>query len=244
MLILMPLLLLAFWHIERRAEWPVLPLSLFRNLGFVIASASVGFVFLSAFVVWFIFPFFVAETLGRGPATLGAMLATASLCGVGCSLLGGSLTDRFGSRFIGALGMLAIGSGLAMMGLLDGKSSLAEVTLWVSLTGSGNGLVQAASFSLAMRSVPPGRFGTAGAMLSLTQALGSITAIVVFGGVFAMRSDHHLAALAGSAGAEAAAFLLAYRDVFMIGAGVAVAGALVAAFGRPPKDVMATGTRV
>ena len=237
MLVVMPVLLVAFWQIERRAEWPVLPLHLFRNRGFVISSASMGFVYLSSFVVWFIFPFFVAETLGRGPETLGAMLATASLFGVGCSLLGGWLCDRFGSRFIGAVGMLAIAAGLAMMGLLDGGSSLTSVTLWVSLTGSGNGLVQAASFTLVMRSVSPERFGTAGAMLSLTQALGSITAIVFFGGLFAMRGDHHLAQLAGTAGADAAAFLLAYRDAFVIGAAVGLIGVVVAAFGRPPKQL-------
>ncbi|CAI8014437.1 hypothetical protein GBAR_LOCUS9020 [Geodia barretti] len=124
-----------------------------------------------------------------------------------------------------------------MMGLLDAESSLAEVALWVSLTGTGNGLVQAACYSLVMKSVNPERFGTAGAMISLTQALGSISAIVIIGGIFAARGDHHLAQLAGSVGAEATAFLKAYRDVFMIGAAVGVVGALVAALGRPPATV-------
>ena len=237
LLVLMPALLAAFWLIERRAEWPVLPLHLFRNRGFIISGAVVGFVYLSAFVVWFIFPFFVADTLELGPETFGAMMATASLCGVGFSLFGGWISDQYGSRVVGAAGMVAIAVGLLMMGLLDGGSSMAVVMLWVSVTGSGNGLVQSAGFSLVMRSVPPERFGTAGAMLSLTQALGSITAITVLGGVFAMRSDHYLTQLAGTAGAEAAAFLLAYRDVFMIGAGVAVVGACVALLGRPPKAV-------
>ena len=162
------------------------------------------------------------------------MMATASLCGVAMSLLGGWLSDHTGTRMVGSAGMLCIAAGLAMMGLLNAESSLAEAALWVSLTGAGNGLVQAACYSLVMRSVRPERFGTAGAMLSLTQALGSIFAIVILGGIFALREDHHLAQLAGTAGAEAAAFLKAYRDVFMMGAAVGVLGALVAAFGRAP----------
>ncbi len=237
MLVLTPILLGLFWRIERTATWPVLPLELFRNRGFVVASASSGFVFLSAFVVWFIFPFYVADTLGGGPEVLGALLATASICGVAMSLLGGWLSDRIGTRIVGTVGMLVIAAGLAMMGLLDAESSLAEVALWVSLTGTGNGLVQAACYSLVMKSVNPERFGTAGAMISLTQALGSISAIVIIGGIFAARGDHHLAQLAGSVGAEATAFLKAYRDVFMIGAAVGVVGALVAALGRPPATV-------
>ncbi len=234
LLALAPFMLAFFWRIERTAPWPVLPLWLFRNRGFVVSGSCSALVYLAAFVVWFIFPFYVADTLGRGPETLGAMMATASLCGVAMSLLGGWLSDRTGTGMVGSAGMLCIASGLAMMGLLDAESSLAEASLWVSLTGAGNGLVQAACYSLVMRSVRPERFGTAGAMLSLTQALGSIFAIVILGGIFALREDHHLAQLAGTAGAEAAAFLKAYRDVFMMGAAVGVLGALAAVFGRPP----------
>ena len=237
LLVLTPTTLCLFWRIERTAPWPVLPLGLFRNRGFVISGCCSAFVYLSAFVIWFVFPFYVADTLGRGPEALGAMLATASLCGVGMSLLGGWLSDRVGTQMVGSLGLLIIAAGLAMMGLLDGESSLAEVTLWVSLAGAGNGFVQAACYSLVMKSVQPERFGTAGAMLSLTQALGSISAIVVLGGVFALREDHHLAQLAATVGAESTAFLRAYRDVFMIGAAVALVGALVAVFGRPPRSV-------
>ena len=237
LLVLTPAALFLFWRIERTAPWPVLPLGLFRNRGFVVSGACSAFVYLSAFVIWFIFPFYVADTLGRGPEVLGAMMATASLGGVAMSLLGGWLSDRISPRFVASAGLLGIAGGLAMMGLLDGESSLAQVTVWVSVAGAGNGLVQAASYSLVMKSVRPERFGTAGAMLSLTQALGSISAIVVLGGVFAMREDHHLAQLVGTMGAESAAFLRAYRDVFMIGAAVAVAGALVALLGRPPGDV-------
>ena len=234
LLVLTPVALALFWRIERTAPWPVLPLWLFHNRGFVVSGACSAFVYLSAFVVWFIFPFYVADTLGRGPEVLGAMMATASLCGVAMSLSGGWLSDQIGTQFVGAVGLLGIAAGLAMMGLLDAESSLAEVTLWVSLTGAGNGFVQAACYSLVMKSVNPDRFGTAGAMLSLTQALGSISAIVIFGGIFAFREDHHLAQLAGTVGAEASAFLRAYRDVFMMGAAVAVVGALAAMLGRPP----------
>ena len=236
LLALTPVSLALFRRIERTAPWPVLPLGLLRNRGFVVSGACSAFVYLSAFVIWFVFPFFVADILGRGPEVLGGMLAIASLCGVGMSLLGGWVSDRTGSQAVGSLGLLGIALGLAMMGFLDGESSLAEVTLWVSVAGAGNGLVQAACYSLVMKSVQPERFGTAGAMLSLTQALGSISAIVILGGVFAFREEHHLAQLAGTVGAESAAFLRAYRDVFLIGAGVAVVGSVVAAFGRPPRS--------
>ncbi len=237
LLVLTPTLLVLFWSIERRAEWPVIPLALLKNLGFVISSAGMYLAFFGAFVVWFIFPFYVADTLGRGPAVLGALLAASSLLATVFSLLGGWLTDRIGTQPVGVTGMLVMAAGLAWMALLNEESTLAQVLLRACIVGIGLGTFQAAAYALVMRSVQPSRFGTAGSMLSLTQALGSVTAVSIVGGIFAMRSDHHLATLAGTAGAEGMAFVLAYRDVFLIGAGVAVVGAVVAAFGRPPRAV-------
>lgn len=242
MLVLAPCLGLLFWRIERTADWPVLPLRLLRNPGVVFSGLGMYLAFFGAFVVWFIFPFYVADTLGRGPAVLGSLLAVSSLLATVFSLFGGWLTDRTGTQPVGVAGMLLMAAGLAWMGLLDADSSLLEVLVRAGVVGIGLGLFQASAFSLVMRSVNPDRFGTAGAMLSLTQALGSVTAVAIVGGIFALRSDHHLAALAGSVGAEGAAFVLAYRDVFMIGAAVGVLGALVAALGRPPRPAGGSDT--
>ena len=235
MLTLAPASFALFWSIERRAEWPVLPLALLRNLGFVIPSIGMYLAFFGAFVVWFIFPFYVADTLDRGPVVLGGLLAASSLLATVFSLLGGWLTDRIGTRPVGATGMLVMAVGLAWMALLNEEASLTQVLLRACIVGIGLGTFQAAAYALVMRSVEPSRFGTAGAMLSLTQALGSVTAVSIVGGIFAMRSDHHLAALAGTAGAEGTAFVLAYRDVFLLGAGVGLVGAAVALFGQAKR---------
>ena len=193
--------------------------------------------FFGAFVVWFIFPFYVADTLDRGPVVLGGLLAASSLLSTVFSLLGGWLTDRIGTQPVGVAGMLVMAAGLAWMALLNEESALTQVLLRACIVGIGLGTFQAAAYALVMRSVQSSRFSTAGSMLSLTQALGSVTAVAIVGGIFAIRSDHHLGTLAGTAGAEGMAFVLAYRDVFLIGAGVAVVGAAVALFGRPPRAV-------
>ena len=237
LLVLTPTLLVLFWSIERRAEWPVIPLALLKNLGFVISSIGMYLAFFGAFVVWFIFPFYVADTLDRGPVVLGGLLAASSLLATVFSLLGGWLTDRIGTQPVGVAGMLVMAAGLAWMALLNEESALTQVLLRACIVGIGLGTFQAAAYALVMRSVQSSRFSTAGSMLSLTQALGSVTAVAIVGGIFAIRSDHHLATLAGTAGAEGMAFVLAYRDVFLIGAGVAVVGAVVALFGRPPRTI-------
>ena len=143
---LAPTLLIAFWRIERTAAWPVLPLDLLRNWGFTVSGIGMFLAFFGAFVVWFIFPFYVADTLGRGPVILGAMLAAASFLGTVFSMLGGWLTDRMGTLGIGVAGMLVMAGGLAWMGLLDADSPLSQVTIRGVHRGHWAGAVPSGGF--------------------------------------------------------------------------------------------------
>ena len=92
---LAPVFLLAFWRVERTAKWPVLPGYLLRMWGFIVSSSSMFLANLGVFVIWFIFPFYVADSLGGGALTLGLMLATLAFLNTISSGAGGW---RFRSR--------------------------------------------------------------------------------------------------------------------------------------------------
>ena len=57
-----------------RARRPAVDLHLLRLPPFLAACSGTFGIYLGAFVIWFIFPFFVAEVLGRGAAALGIMM--------------------------------------------------------------------------------------------------------------------------------------------------------------------------
>lgn len=224
---LAPLFLGTFWRVERTAQWPVLPGYLLRLRGFTISSLSMFLAHFGVFVIWFIFPFYVADSLERGPLTLGLMLATMAFLNTGFSGTGGWLCDRVGTLPVGFIGLLVMACGLLYMGFLNTGSSLVEVAFRIGIVGTGLGLFQAAAYSLMMGSVPTERFGTAGAALSLSQACGTVLAVAVMGGVFGWRGDHHLAGLAGGSEAEGVAFIKAFKDVFLIGSSFGLLSALV-----------------
>ena len=224
---LAPVFLVAFWRVERTAKWPVLPGYLLRMTGFIVSSLSMFLANLGVFVIWFIFPFYVADSLGGGALTLGLMLATLAFLNTVSSGAGGWLCDRFGYLPVGFSGLLVMASGLLYMGYLDTGSSLGQVALRVGIVGAGLGLFQAATYSLMLGSVPSDRFGTAGAALSLAQSCGRVLSVAVIGGIFAWRSDHHLASLAIGADAEGLAFIKAFKDVFLIGSSLGLLAALV-----------------
>lgn len=239
LLFLSPILVWGFWNSERRARWPVLPEQLLRNRGFMVSCSSMFLAHFGVFVVWFAFPFFIDIGLAKGAGTLGLMLATMAFFYTGLSWIGGWVCDRMEMGTVGVTGMAVLTGGLFFVSLCDQETSLLRVALGMAVVGSGLGLFQSAAYALMMRSVPRERMGTGSAALSLAQASGTVFSIAVLGGVLAFSQDHHLAKLAseglGERALETRSFVLAFQDVFRIGASVAALGGVVFVLARIPK---------
>ena len=236
-----PLLLLAlalallpvFWRLERRAAWPVLPLELLRVRGFSVSGLTMFLAHFATFVIFFIFPFFIDGILERGPVIIGVMLAVISFVHSAFSAAGGWLIDRAGARPVGLAGLLLAAAGMAYMAFLQPDSGLADAAVRLAVVGMGLGLFSAAAYALMLSSVPAARFSTAAAALSLAQALGAVLAVAIVGGLFALRSDHHLAGLETAAAAEILAFTRAFREVFLLGAATGLLAAAAYLFSGP-----------
>ena len=224
---LAPIFLGGFWRAEHIARWPVLPGYLLRIRGFVVSTSSMFLASLGVFVIWFIFPFYVSDSLGGSALTLGLMLATLAFFNTVSSGAGGWLCDRFSYLPVGVGGLLVMASGLLYLGFSDPGTALGNVALRIGIVGAGLGFFQAASYSLMLGSVPSERFGTAGAALSLAQSCGRVLSVAVIGGIFGWRNDHHLAELAVGFESEGVAFIKAFKDVFLIGSSLGLFAALV-----------------
>ena len=227
LLVLAPIFITTFWRVERKAPWPVLPGYLLRIRGFTTSSVSMFLANLGVFVIWFIFPFYVADSVGGGALMLGLMLATLAFFNTIFSGIGGWICDRFNYLPVGVAGLLVMASGLLAMSLLNTDSDSWEVALRIGIVGTGLGLFQAAAYSLMLGSVPSERFGTASAALSLSQSCGRVLSVAVIGGIFGWRADHHLLELGVGADADGLAFIKAFKDVFVIGSSIGLLGAVV-----------------
>ena len=216
-----PVVLVSLVWVERRAESPVLPGALARLSGFQTATGAMLLGHFSQFVIWFIFPFYITDSLGRSPVTLGILFAIMSACNILSSPVGGWLCDRWGVRPVGTVGLGLTATGLVVMSALDGGSAIWHPAGAIAIVGLGVGWFQSAAYALMLGSVPPERFGTASGAMSLAQASGTVLCVAIVGAIFAALSDHHEANLP-----VADAFLLAYRDVFRIGALTAALGAV------------------
>src|SRR4029077_8363039 len=95
---------------EPRPEQPMLDLSLFGNLRFTAASASVAISFfaLSGFI--FLVTQYFQFLKGYGPLSTGVRLLPVALCVAVASILGARLAVRVGTKLVVAAGLVSMGA--------------------------------------------------------------------------------------------------------------------------------------
>jgi len=223
--------LIGFVFLQRSALRPILDLYLLRHrvlLPVVIASFLMSF---ATFVNLFVLPFYVSDTLKVGARTLGFLLMLAPIVSGAAAPLGGWMSDRMPPAYLTTMALIIVALAMYWFSLLDANSTVPQVALRMATLGIGMGLFQAANATLIMSTVPGDRLGTGGAILSISRSMGTVCSVAVMGAVFASRLDIHVLSLAqqGIAGetGSAMAFVMAFKDTYLVSALVAGAALLV-----------------
>ncbi len=183
-----------FYRREHRVSQPLIDFSLFRSLNF--AAGNVTGLLLSAAMMgaFFIIPIFLQSVLGYSAIKAGLVMAPMSVVIIVAAPLAGWLSDRLGSKWIVALGMLLLAVGLGWMaGLIPGAAKISPDTTPASLfapfvlSGIGIGLAVAPVTSAVMATAPKDRVGNASGVLSTMRQVGSLMGIAVLGAVLQNR---------------------------------------------------------
>ena len=227
MLVLAPALLVFLWHVERTASWPAMDMALLKIRAFVGPCLGVMLGWTGVFVIWFIFPFYISDILGRGAGSLGLMLGTLAAAMSAAALIGGWVADRIAPRHVAATGLMVLAVGLAWMAFLGKDAQIWMVAVRIMVTGFGLGLTMATVYTLTLDGVPGARAATASGALGVAESMGRVISVAVFGSLFAIRMGHHelgLGLLIEGEEVNPEAFVAAFREVFLMAAGLAAAG--------------------
>jgi EmrB/QacA subfamily drug resistance transporter len=214
-----------FSYVERRAENPVLDLSLLRHRVLAPAMVASYFMYLATFVNWFILPFYVSDTLGYDAKSLGLLLMIMTAAGAITAPIGGWISDRMPPAYLITVALVIACLSTLWFTQLDSNSTIVEVSLRLAVTGIGLGLFQASSATLIMGTVSRDRLGTGGAILALSRSLGTVSSVAIMSAVFAGRLAFHSSSLGQSTSDPA--FVLAFGDTYLIASVLAALGALV-----------------
>lgn len=179
--------LLIFLFIERRVEYPMMDLQLFRNSKFS-TNLGTGFAtFVAISGVFLLMPFYLDDVLGLDIRQVGLMLAVFPIALGFAAPLGGSLSDRFGTRPISVIGLAILVGGYYWLATLDTNTSTLGYILRALPLGFGMGLFQSPNNSAIMGSVPRERLGVASGLLSITRTMGQVAGISIMGAIWAGR---------------------------------------------------------
>ena len=212
----------AFVVVERSVSSPILHLSLLKNRILAPALVTSLLVFVSTFVNWFILPFFVIESLGASASVWGFLLMLMTAANSVSAPLGGWLSDRANPAYTITASVTVSTLAMLTMSRLGADSSVVSVGFGLVIVGIGMGLFQTSSANLIMGSVPPDRLGMGGGIMGLARGMGTVSSVAIMGAIFAVReTTRALSATPDDA------FILAFRDTYMVAVALAAAAILV-----------------
>lgn len=191
--------------IERRATFPVINLSLFRQRVFAFANVSLMMAMLALFAVGFLLPFYLEELRGFDTLQAGLLLTPFSLTFAAIAPISGTLADRYGSRWLSPLGLSISCAGLVLLSTLNASSPMILLVLYQVGTAVGQAMFMPPNARALMGAAPPNQTGAASGILASSRVVGQSISVAVAGTVFT------------SFGAAQAGILLAARRTSLSG---------------------------
>jgi EmrB/QacA subfamily drug resistance transporter len=191
----------AFVLVERRAAEPIVPLSLFRNPTFVVATALGMAVGLGMFAAIAFMPTYLQMSSGLSAANSGLLMLPMTAGIILTIQSSASFIARTGRyKVFTVAGVALILAAMLWMTTLSGGTSLWTVGAMFFLLGAGLGLIMQNVVLAAQNAVPAGQIGTATSTNNYFREVGATLGVAVFGTLFTSRlADSLGTTLAGNA---------------------------------------------
>jgi EmrB/QacA subfamily drug resistance transporter len=228
-------LLGVFVAIEGRfATAPLVPLRLFSSRLLSAANVVVLFVGAASFGMWFFVSLYLQEVLGYSPIKAGLAFLPMTLCIVAGSVAASRFVLRIGAKPMLVVGMLAQTAGLLLFTLTPVNGTyLANIVLPSLLVAIGIPLSFVPSTISAVQGVAAAEAGLASAVVNTARLFGGALGLAVLAAIAAARTSSDLRHLPAGAHSANVALTSGFHLAFAVAAGLALAGAFVAAFGMP-----------
>lgn len=201
---------------KQSGRFTIFPSGLTAYRGFKSGATSNLLLTVASFVMWFLFPFYVADVMGRSGLTLGALLALMAGMNFAGSGIAGWLADRVGDRPITFAGTIVTAVGLLMAGSSGSDPTMITVVIATTVLGLGFGMHQAAVYALTLRGTPSEHAGATSAALTVSQTLGTVLSIALITTILNWQQS-----------SNGSTFYEAYRFSYYVAAVIAVISGLV-----------------
>jgi EmrB/QacA subfamily drug resistance transporter len=233
------LLLAAFFVLESRRANPIMPLRILRIRSLTASSAVRGCVFIAMYAVLFFGALYLEHVLAYNPLGTGVAFLPMTIVVGGLSMgITSRLLVRFGPMKLIVPGLTAIVAGLLLIARAGEHATyFPDLLPAFILIGIGMGSSMVPVLSVAMTDVPKPDAGLASGIVNVSIWLCSSIGLAVLGTISASRTK----TLASQGHSTTAALLGGYHLAFLVAAGCAALGLLVAVvlLRTPAKEIAA-----
>jgi EmrB/QacA subfamily drug resistance transporter len=183
----------AFVAVELRAVEPIIPMTLFRNRTFVVATALGAAVGLGMFSAIAFMPTFLQMSSGLSAANSG-LLMIPMVVGIIITIQGSASFIMKSGRYkiFTVAGVLVIMTAMVWMTTLAGDTSLWTIGGMFFLLGAGLGLIMQNVVLAAQNAVSADQIGTATSTNNYFREVGATLGVAVFGTLFTSRLADNL----------------------------------------------------
>ena len=234
----------AFYFIERRSKAPLMPFpGIFRIRTITGINVSAVLIAAALFSMFFFISLYMQQVLGY--SALEAGLAYLPLAGGIIVAAGGSapLVTRFGFKPVLVTGLLVTAAGLLWFTQVDvGGSYVSDLLGPMMLAAVGLGLAFVSMTVAAVSGVEAHEAGLASGLINTSQQIGGALGLAILATVANSTTTDALA----SGTAMPSALTEGFQAAFVVGAGIAIAGAVLAMVlvsGRASREHAAAAQR-
>jgi EmrB/QacA subfamily drug resistance transporter len=170
-----------FWIRCARHPLPVVDLAMLRVRSFAMANVAAGLFSIAFAAMLLSGVLFMTGVWHDSILTAGLSLSPGPLMAATLSVISGRLAGGIGQRYLSAAGCLLFAAGSAwwLWQLGPEPDYVGEMLPGLIVTGIGVGLVLPSVSSAAAASLPPARFATGSAVLTMSRQLGFVLGVSV-----------------------------------------------------------------
>ena len=184
----------AFVLAEHRAAEPIIPLSVFRNRNFVLATSAGLFVGVAMFGTIAYLPTYLQMVAGVDATVSGLLMIPMILGLMAAALTTGQLAARTGRyKWMPIASMIVLGVGLWLLSTLTPTTPLWVLLAYLFIVGSGVGLAMQILVLVVQNSFPDRQVGTATGANNFFREIGASLGAAVVGALFTSRLTDLLA---------------------------------------------------
>lgn len=187
---------IGFIYEEQRAWEPIIPLDLFHNRSFSLASLMALIVGMSLFGSVTFLPLYLQVVKHATPTEAGLQLLPLMGGLLITSIVSGRIISRTGKyRLFPIAGTLLASVGMGLMTTLTPDAPLWHLYLFASILGMGMGMTMQVLVLAVQSAVTPDRIGVATSSVTLFRSVGGSIGVALFGAVFSQVLKSGLATL-------------------------------------------------